>query len=427
MGSFYQYYAGIKIAPVLTIFVGGNHEASSYLQELYFGGWVAPNIYYLGACGVVNYKGLRIAGISGIYKHQDYRRGRYECPPYDNSSLRSVYHVRNFEVARLQILERLHSQMNGRHSNSQVVDIMISHDWPRGIEQHGNTGELIRKKAFFRQEIQENNLGSPSNEALLRSLKPKWWFAGHLHVKFEATFVHHQVHKVSGQNMYKDDNASDDLTSETTFIALEPSVASSDICSGKYDQFDLTEQMTKFLSLDKCLPKRHHLQVINIPSGDVEQKLSSNQLHYDLEWLAILQSTHHWTKTARYSFPDPDIDSIHISEKDIQTIRDRLSDINGIEHPTAIPHNFTMTAQPYGVVGVNMAFNGGRMIGNPQTDRLLQILNLDHIVTVPFIFQQHSMNTDLNADTNEIELDSDNHPEPIKPDEDENEIDLDDD
>lgn len=69
MGSFHKYYAGTKKARVLTIFVGGNHEASAYLQELYYGGWVAPNIYYLGAAGVVNYRGLRIGGISGIYYH----------------------------------------------------------------------------------------------------------------------------------------------------------------------------------------------------------------------------------------------------------------------------------------------------------------------------------------------------------------------
>lgn len=36
------------MAPVLTIFIGGNHEASNYLQELPYGGWVAPNIYYMG-------------------------------------------------------------------------------------------------------------------------------------------------------------------------------------------------------------------------------------------------------------------------------------------------------------------------------------------------------------------------------------------
>lgn len=55
------------MAPVLTIFVGGNHEASNYLQELPYGGWVAPNIYYLGYSGVVNIAGIRIAGISGMW------------------------------------------------------------------------------------------------------------------------------------------------------------------------------------------------------------------------------------------------------------------------------------------------------------------------------------------------------------------------
>ena len=43
-----RYYSGEKKAPVLTIFIGGNHEASNHLQELPYGGWVAPNIYYLG-------------------------------------------------------------------------------------------------------------------------------------------------------------------------------------------------------------------------------------------------------------------------------------------------------------------------------------------------------------------------------------------
>ena len=42
-----------------------------------YGGWVAPNIYYLGNAGVVNFGGLRIAGLSGIYKEHDFRKS--EC------------------------------------------------------------------------------------------------------------------------------------------------------------------------------------------------------------------------------------------------------------------------------------------------------------------------------------------------------------
>jgi hypothetical protein len=34
LNTFYKYYAGEAVAPVLTIFIGGNHEASNYLVEL---------------------------------------------------------------------------------------------------------------------------------------------------------------------------------------------------------------------------------------------------------------------------------------------------------------------------------------------------------------------------------------------------------
>ena len=43
-----RYYSGEKKAPILTIVIGGNHEASNYMQELPYGGWLAPDIYYLG-------------------------------------------------------------------------------------------------------------------------------------------------------------------------------------------------------------------------------------------------------------------------------------------------------------------------------------------------------------------------------------------
>lgn len=54
--------------------VGGNHEASNHLLELHNGGWVAPNIYFLGAAGVVNFAGIRIGGLSGIFNGRHYRQ-----------------------------------------------------------------------------------------------------------------------------------------------------------------------------------------------------------------------------------------------------------------------------------------------------------------------------------------------------------------
>ena len=132
MCSFYKYYSGEKVAPVLTIFIGGNHEASNYLQEFPYGGWVAPNIFYMGYASVVVVNGLRIGGLSGIYKGCDYLRGHFEAPPYDASSLRSVYHIRNLETFRLKQLARC------------PPDVMLSHDWPRGVYKYGDVDQLLR-------------------------------------------------------------------------------------------------------------------------------------------------------------------------------------------------------------------------------------------------------------------------------------------
>jgi len=58
MGDFHKYYKGELSAPFLTLFIGGNHESSNYLKENFYGGFVAPNIYYLGSSGVVEWNGL---------------------------------------------------------------------------------------------------------------------------------------------------------------------------------------------------------------------------------------------------------------------------------------------------------------------------------------------------------------------------------
>jgi len=47
------------VAPVLTLVVGGNHEASNYFLDLFHGGWLAPNIYFLGMAGAVRLLQIR--------------------------------------------------------------------------------------------------------------------------------------------------------------------------------------------------------------------------------------------------------------------------------------------------------------------------------------------------------------------------------
>lgn len=74
----------------------------------------------------------------------------------------------------------------------QPMDIFLSHDWPRKIYHYGNKQQLLKTKSFFRQEVENNTLGSPAASELLEHFKPTYWFSAHLHVKF-AALMQHQV------------------------------------------------------------------------------------------------------------------------------------------------------------------------------------------------------------------------------------------
>lgn len=430
MGSFYKYYSGEWTAPVLTIFVGGNHEASQPLSELYYGGWVAPNMYYLGAAGVVRFRGLRIGGLSGIYKSHDHLQSRFELTPYDHSTLRSVYHYRNVEVYRLECLA-VASANRDRQRQRQRLSIMLSHDWPQGIEQHGDTAGLIRRKPFFRQEIADNTLGSPPAARLLHALKPAYWFAAHLHVKFLATVQHAGTDNgdKSPANTSKPVTASMLIPSQAivSLPSSEPLLLASaaatdtarDIGSsidgehkdsaattsrqaevGSVTQFvapesslnatcgtlpDLTDLMTQFLSLDKCLPRRQYLSIVHLPD-DSSTSSTNSGLEYDLEWLAVLRKTHHLSAAARkHRIQVPRDCSEHAAtDADLDWIRARLPGGDA-----TIPHDFATTVPPY----VEPPPGEPRHLppplarmGNPQTDRLLELLQLQHLpnLTKPY-------------------------------------------
>lgn len=288
MQTFYRYYSGEKKAPVLTLFIGGNHEASNHLQELPYGGWVAPNIYYLGLAGVVKYRGVRIGGISGIFKSHDYRKGHFECPPYNSSTIRSIYHVRNIEVYKLKQLK-------------QPIDIFLSHDWPRSIYHYGNKKQLLKTKSFFRQEVENNTLGSPAASELLEHLKPTYWFSAHLHVKF-AALMQHQA-KDKGQ----------------------------------------TARATKFLALDKCLPHRDFLQILEIE----HDPSAPDYLEYDIEWLTILRATDDLINVTGHLWNMPENNGLH-ARWDYSATEEGMKEVlEKLNHDLKVPCNFSVTAACY--------------------------------------------------------------------------------
>jgi len=261
MKDFPDYYSGKRKAPILTLFIGGNHEAANYLYELPYGGWVAENIYYLGYAGVINFAGLRIGGLTGIFKFHDYGKSHYEKPPFDEQSKRSFYHVRSCDVSKLKLL------------SGTSFDIFLSHDWPKNIYNFGNKNQLMRFKPFLREEIESGTLGSNAAEDLLHSLKPKYWFSAHMHAKFSAIVPH------------KDGTS------------------------------------TKFLALDKCLPNRNFLQILDLPEATEDLTFK-----HDPYWLCILKNTQQ--SFFKRSFCSSLPDEMKPTEFDVQKFLEQEPDLS---------------------------------------------------------------------------------------------------
>eukprot|EP01063_Lacrimia_lanifica_P011912 TRINITY_DN18581_c0_g1_i1.p1 TRINITY_DN18581_c0_g1~~TRINITY_DN18581_c0_g1_i1.p1 ORF type:complete len:511 (+),score=155.49 TRINITY_DN18581_c0_g1_i1:45-1577(+) len=268
MGDFRKYFDGEKKAPVLTIFIGGNHEASNYLWENYYGGYVAENIYFLGFAGVVQVGGLTIAGMSGIYKSGDYNKGYFERPPYDANTMRSIYHQRAFEVQKLKAWQE---------AFGRTTDVCLTHDWPRGVYHYGDTRRLLRIKKDFADEVAANTLGSPAAEEVMNALRPKYHFSAHLHVKFSA---------------------------------MIPWVLTTD---------GSTLEGTRFLALDKCLPNRGFLQVLDVKPacGDDQPPGAPLTISHDVDWLAVVKATapffplHHQNNPQLSALPDDIVQRVH--------------------------------------------------------------------------------------------------------------------
>lgn len=295
LGDFHKYYTGQSHAPVLTIFIGGNHEASNYMQEMYYGGWVAPNIYYMGASGAVVFRDcLTIAGLSGIYSDRDYNQPRTERLPYNSRDLRSIYHIRKHEVEKLKLLE------------GKRIDMMLSHDWPAGIEHFGNLADLLRKKSFFKADIDKGALGSPPAMELLKTVRPKQWLSAHLHVKYEAVFKHKEDVILNFEEL-KHKNQSNEISINVNPVQKENEIKPDheirvnkdeiklDLEPKNQDEIDidLTNQDEIKLDLEECLNTKNinsnNDKTVNIDEVelDIKRSVNNDDIKLDINDLTV--------------------------------------------------------------------------------------------------------------------------------------------
>ena len=357
LGDFHAYYRGEKQAPVLTLVIGGNHEASNYFFELYHGGWLAPNIYYLGAANVIRYGPFRIAGLSGTFKNSDYHKPHRERLPYSRDDLRSIYHVREYDVQRLL---QIRTQ----------VDIGISHDWPRGVEMYGDYKNLFTAKPHFLESAKVDKLGSAPAEFVMKHMRPAYWFSGHMHVRFSAIVDH------------RDNGIKEKLKDLGITRAASSKVAQPNTLT------EVTNNLTRFLALDKIGPDREFINLMEIDlcsktgsdsaSKSYLQKTAEGKfdLQYDEEWLAITRS---FTDALEIKSKEGNI----LSGKSKTTCKRKIpQNINWVtKNVTAkdllqVPKNFEIEAPCYNSAEEVISNHQPREYPNSQTDQFYALLKM---------------------------------------------------
>ncbi|KAK0766999.1 hypothetical protein N5P37_000729, partial [Trichoderma harzianum] len=414
LGDFHDYYAGRKKAPYLTIFIGGNHEAASHAWELYYGGWVAPNIYYLGAANVIRLGPIRIAGMSGIWRGMNYRKPHHERIPFTGSDVKSFYSVREIDVRKLLLLQT-------------QVDVGLSHDWPRQVETHGDLDALFRIKPFLRRESMDGSLGSVAAEYVMDRLRPQYWFSAHLHVKFAALKKYDasgakEVVQVDNPpeaappvqdnpdeiDLDMDDEDVEKPGDTTKDVTAEAGITTGDVPEDLRAQLPasfarptaklrrtpgqpvppgIENKEVRFLSLDKCLPGRHFLQLCEVQPFKQEQ-LSLHppqasgpryRLQYDAEWLAITRAFHKFNIFGDHTAQVPEDlgeeNYLPLIEAERAWVEENIVQKGKID----VPENFEITAPPYVLGTPEIVNNQPDEYTNPQTTAFCELLGIDNL------------------------------------------------
>lgn len=348
---------------------------------------MAPNIYYLGASNVLQIGTLRVGGLSGIYKSHDYHKPRSETLPYYPNEIRSIYHIRSYDVFKLFQIEK-------------PVDIMLSHDWPAGIEHHGDTQALFRTKPWFLSDSQKGELGSPPAESLLRKLKPKYWFSGHMHVKFAAMVKHEDAEPSAAAVVSKNPDELDlDLDGEAPVAAAaNPDELGLDLSDDDDGGVPVTQAAptpeqpesppppppfpacTRFLALDKCLPNRDFLQILTVAfPTPLPPGRSRTSLNYDPEYLAIARFANKYPASSPASMES--LKQLSPAEVSGAIAREREWVEAAIvsKDRLQVPSNFVQTA-PVHVPGEAVQSQPQPYV-NAQTVQFCQLLEMDDWVS----------------------------------------------
>ena len=161
LGDFPDFYSGKVKFPYPIYFIGGNHEPYGFLDLYPDGGEIAPNCYYFGRVGSIDLAGLKIVGVSGIYKEELFDLAAR--PPIEDINTRSnSFYISFIESDILRAL------------SYQEADILVLHEWPENIIA---SGDLESFSGY-------QNIGNEYASLLIKTLQPKLVLCGHMHLNY---------------------------------------------------------------------------------------------------------------------------------------------------------------------------------------------------------------------------------------------------
>lgn len=148
-----DYCNGRAKVPILTVFIGGNHEAWGVLADKHQGGYICPKVRYLGRSGTITLNGVTIGGLTGIFSPKKYKTRLSAKPEYD------------WQYYREEDVENL---------RGKKLDILLLHDWVRPFSA------ISVEESHVPDSLRNDSCPTPTLH-LIESCQPEYVFMGHMH------------------------------------------------------------------------------------------------------------------------------------------------------------------------------------------------------------------------------------------------------
>jgi lariat debranching enzyme len=165
--EFAEYADGSRRVRRPLFFIGGNNEDFEALHDAPQGFELAPDVHYLGRAGLRELLGLRVGYLSGIHAPRFFEQPLQRPRTLDTA--KQAGYFRSREVERVSAL--------------RDVDLLLVHEWPRGLVPRLREGEPLPGG----RPLPSSWVGNPITRKVIESVRPRWVLCGHSHRAFAAT------------------------------------------------------------------------------------------------------------------------------------------------------------------------------------------------------------------------------------------------